>query len=440
MALSSAGVLSQNAAVSDLAKPEFTSTHEGARRMRRSRAWQVVGMIPWALGLGLIAGAIITRTPALLAPLLHTTILGAVAFFGLRKWNPSSTWRTGRVIASAEGIRFDGELVVARERIKDALITPYKGQTAVRISLKGVSAPEYIAVKEVPEGRRMLRALGLDASQSVARLKGLSPFFQWPTWKAVLASTAPLAAFFGIMASAVSLFGKQAAPYAVATLPILVGALLVPILNPTKVDVGADGILTTWFGRKRFFPYAGLEVVEPYEESKGGKVYIGVELGLRSGETVRILIGQKRWADESQALMLERISEAIETYKSGMSASDASILGRNGRAPADWITALRQLGAGSNADMRTAPVAIDRLWTLVEDASATALSRVSAAIALGPHIDERERKRIRIAAESTASPKLRVALEKASASDSDEEELAEVLSEMEQEAAASSAG
>lgn len=419
--------------MSDPPLPEETSTHEGARLLRRSRGWRIASFLPWAIGAGFIAAAIAARNPALLAPLFHATVFGALAFFGVRHWNPSATWRSGRVTAGPDGIQFDGSAVVARDKIKDALIMPYKGQTAVRVSLNGVGAPEYVAVKDVEEGRRLLRALGLDASQSVARLKVLGQFFDLPAWKTVLLTVAPMAVFVGTLASTVSLFGKQAAPYALALLPIVLGFLVTVMVNPTKVEVGADGILTTWFGAKRFFSYADLEFVGPYEDAKMGKVYVGVELGLRSGEKVKLSTGQKRWGDENQALILERISEAIETYKSGMSASDASVLGRNGRAPLDWITALRQLGAGANADMRTAPVAIDRLWRLVEDASATAVARVSAAIALGPHIDERERKRIRMAAESTASPKLRVALEKASAPEAAEEELASVLSEIESE-------
>lgn len=282
----------------------------------------------------------------------------------------------------------------------------------------------------------MLRALGFDASQSVAHLRAASAFFQWQSWKAFLFVMAPIFAFIGAMASSVSIFGKQAAPYAVALLPMLMTFVAAVMINPTKVEVGADGILTHWFGQKRWFSYADLEFVAPYEDAKMGKVYIGVELGLRSGERVKLSTGQKRWGDENQALILERISEAIETYKSGMSVSDASILGRNGRAPEDWITALKRVGAGANADMRTAPVALDRLWKLVEDASATAVARVGAAIALSPHIDERERKRIRVAAESTASPKLRVALEKASSTASTEQELAELLTDIEDDSVA----
>lgn len=402
-----------------------------ARLLKRSRPWEIASFVPWGLGVGFIVAALATRTPALFAPLFHLATFGALAFFGVRKWNPSATWTSGRISAGPDGVQFDGKVVAPRTRIKEALVMPYKGQTAVRISLKGVLAPTYVAVKDVEEGRRLLRALGFDASQAVARLRAASAVFQWPSWKTFLLVIAPIITFAFGLGAIVSAFGKTAAPFAVALLPMFMAFVAGAMINPTKVDVGADGILTQWFGKKRWFSYADLEFVGPYEDARMGKVYIGVELGLRSGERVRLATGQKRWGDENQALILERISEAIETYKSGMSVADASILARNGRAPTDWITALRRVGAGANADMRTAAVPLERLWKLVEDASATAASRVGAAIALSPHIDARERKRIRVAAESTASPKLRVALEKASAPEATDEELAEVLATVE---------
>ncbi|MFO0617572.1 MAG: hypothetical protein U0414_33570 [Polyangiaceae bacterium] len=410
---------------------EDSSTHDDAKRIRRNRAISILSFLPWGIGFGCVLAAALTRRAEFLAPLFHLTIFGAVAFFGIRRWNPAATWQPAKVTAGPEGIRSDGVLVAPRERIKSAFITPYKGHTAVRITLKGSLAPDYIAVGDVAEGRRMLRALGLDASQSVAHMKALSEFFRMPAWKSAALVIAPMIGFFALLAGTISLFGKQAAPWALGFMPAMMAFLAGIMLNPTKIEVGADGILTEWFGKKRWFSYADLEFVGPYEDARMGKVYIGVELGLRSGERVQLSCGQKRWGDENQALILERISEAIETYKSGIHASDASILGRNGRAPTDWITSLRRLGAGANADMRTAPIALDRLWRLVEDASASAVSRVGAAIALSPHIDERERKRIRVAAGSTASPKLRVALEKASTPDASEQELAEILSDIE---------
>lgn len=101
------------------------------------------------------------------------------------------------------------------------------------------------------------------------------------------------------------------------------------------------------------------------------------------------------------------------------------------RSPRDWVTALRAVGAGANADMRTD----------------TRRGRAAPARRGGPGRDRggprqrggradgkgspADRDRIRIAAETTAAPKLRIALEKASASDIDEEELGAVLAELE---------
>ena len=217
----------------------------------------------------------------------------------------------------------------------------------------------------------------------------------------------------------------------------LIGMLTLTIAR-THVEIGADGILTRWFGKERFFPFSQIEWVNPFKSKQLNKRYLGVELVLRDGEAVRLLVGQERWADEDQAMVVERIREAIEAYSSGMAGADASILGRNGRAPKDWIMSLRAIGAGANADMRTSPIPLERLWRIVEDASASAVARASAAIALAPQVPPSERRRIRIAAQATASPKLRIALDHATDSEISDEALAESLADLDAEGASAS--
>ncbi len=217
-------------------------------------------------------------------------------------------------------------------------------------------------------------------------------------------------------------------------LPLAVATLLMLTLTRTKVHVGADGILTKWLGRERFYPFKDIEWVNPIAKASMNKTYIGVELVLRNGERATVFTGQKRFGEEEQDALLERISEAVDAFKAGTANADASVLGRNGRVPRDWVTALRRIGAGANADMRTASIPVERLWRIVEDAGATPLARVGAAIALAPQVPPSERRRIRVAAQTTAAPKLRIALEHASSPDASEDELAEELAHLEAEA------
>jgi hypothetical protein len=95
---------------------------------------------------------------------------------------------------------------------------------------------------------------------------------------------------------------------------------------------------------------------------------------------------------------------------------------------------LRAIGTGANADHRTAPISRDQLWQIVEHAGSRPSARAGAAIALAEGLDDAGRVRLQKAAGATASPKIRVAIEKAATSPSDEE-LREALAELEQEEA-----
>jgi hypothetical protein len=70
----------------------------------------------------------------------------------------------------------------------------------------------------------------------------------------------------------------------------------------------------------------------------------------------------------------------------------------------------------------------DRLWSVLEDGASAPAHRAAAAVALSPHLDDAGRQRVRIAAQATATPKLRVALE--AAAEDDDVRLIEALDEV----------
>ena len=82
---------------------------------------------------------------------------------------------------------------------------------------------------------------------------------------------------------------------------------------------------------------------------------------------------------------------------------------------------------------RTAALAHQQLWNLVEGASVQPLQRAAAAVALGHRLDEPDKKRVAAVAASTASPRLRVVLEQV-VDGAEDEALAEALAELEEEA------
>ena len=201
----------------------------------------------------------------------------------------------------------------------------------------------------------------------------------------------------------------------------------------TKLTVGADGVLRTWFWRKSFWSWAEVKQIQTYVDSSfwsSNNRWRGVELVLRSGASVRFPIVQGRSLDTGQmTLILERMRQAKESHDRGDAASEAALLERHERDIPAWIAALRAIGSGANQDHRTAPVVPEKLWRIVEDPAATAAARAGAAVALSTAIDAGGKKRLAAAAEAVAAPKLRIALD--AAAKGDEEALREALSEVE---------
>ena len=141
--------------------------------------------------------------------------------------------------------------------------------------------------------------------------------------------------------------------------------------------------------------------------------------------------GQANWNDQRVAIIQERICEAMETFRSGGAAAAGALLRRGKRPVSEWIATLRAIGAGANADMRTAPLPRENLFRIVESPTSSAAERAAAAVAAGVEIDDDGRARLRRAAEAVAAPRLRIAIE--AAAGTDDAALAEALSEVEHE-------
>jgi hypothetical protein len=185
----------------------------------------------------------------------------------------------------------------------------------------------------------------------------------------------------------------------------------------------------SWFGRKRFIGYDDILLVRRYDKGWGRSRQLGVSVTLQSGEEVAIPLGQPAWSDENVAIIEERIREAMDTFRAGGAAADAALLRRGERGVSDWVHALRAIGAGANADMRTAPLPRERLFRIVESPAAGAADRAAAAVALGSDLDDEGKARLKSAAEAVALPKLRVVID-AAASKADDAELEAALADL----------
>ncbi|MFO0588309.1 MAG: hypothetical protein U0441_12245 [Polyangiaceae bacterium] len=403
---------------------------------------------PWILGLAalpffalLVLGVIAIRSgapqPMFLTP--HMLILGTV--FSVLAWqrNFFHIERPGKLLADAKGVWFEGRLIAQRDQIDSGFVLPRPdGKLFVRLRRKGARLPVEVRVADREEGRGLLRALGLDASQSVAQFRLPSSAFADPAARkkfmvrfgVVLGGLAFTAAMFARTLPAV-------APFFPFLMALVALSTAVTAMIPTKLRVGADGLQISWMRRQRFLAYGDITHIDPYEEPGMGKNrWAGLVVSLKSGEKVHLPIIAKQSSLRDQVYVIhERISEAIDTWSRGDGVADAALVRRSGREASDWVRALRSIGSGANADARTAPVLPEKLWRIVEDPAAPPDARAGAAVALGQTADEDARTRLRAAASATAAPKLRIAIETAAREGADDA-LVTALAELEADEAA----
>jgi hypothetical protein len=178
---------------------------------------------------------------------------------------------------------------------------------------------------------------------------------------------------------------------------------------PARIVVGADGVLVTYAG---FVPYGDVTSIE-----RDGAVTV---VKRSSGGDVRLVS-----ALHADALA-ERLREGLEAFRRGESAGDiAALVAQQGRSAIEWVRGLASLLKGG--DYRTANVTPDALWRIAEDPAAHASARAGAAAALRPSLDDQGRARLRVAAEASASPHVRVALETVAAEGTTDDDLARAL-------------
>jgi hypothetical protein len=221
-------------------------------------------------------------------------------------------------------------------------------------------------------------------------------------------------------------------PYWPAGMAALVLGLLVYVNLPGRVEIGADGLAIDLRDEKLFVPFADIDGASVYREHAMGKRFVGVLLSFHEGRPRKLPIGEDQFGSGKKAETLAAAIEvALRTFQDRELGEDEAQLARKGRSGAAWVTSLRALGEGANVGPREAPVEPARLWRIAENPIAPAELRAGAATVLAGKLDDEGKQRLRIAAEDTASPELRAALEAAAAGD--EAALAEALERVEVE-------
>jgi hypothetical protein len=332
------------------------------------------------------------------------------------------------VACDTSGVYVDGERVLDRAHVAYGFVEPQpRGEPHVKLFDATHGLRLAVRVRDAADGQALLQALGIDVGQRVAPFFAASPI-------AGARNTVGAGVLFFVVLLAI-LFGVQWFPNRspeddalkielVFAYPAIFFALWSVLSSmATRVSVGADGVHTSWLGRRRFVPYSEIDRVVPE--------FGQLRIVLKGGKRGLALRGQRRSFRAStradHRAMVERMRAAIVDHLAHEKAREtAESVPRARASVADWLRELRALAVGAEGSYRQTVLTHDSLWRVVEDPSIDADVRAGAAVALGGAMDADARARLRVAAQASASPQLRVALE-AAASPEDDVALEEAL-------------
>lgn len=318
----------------------------------------------------------------------------------------------GRVSASRAGLELEGRPLVASRDVAAGLVRA--SPASLRLLLRRGGTLD-VAARDPETARALMRELGFGPEERAAAIPvNVSS-------RAVALGTIP---FFSALLAADAFRAGQGFGLAICVVALLFNAWWIwkALKLPKLVEVGLDALrLHTPLRSVRTLPLGEVRAVE----SMQGKV----RLDLTNGGVEELQCS----ADEGD-LVAERVREALEAGREDGRPPGEAALARSDRPIATWISELRGLLRRDESGYRRFELDAATLLRIAEDARMPGETRVAAAIALGPELDDDKRKRLRVAADTAAMPKLRVALEAASAGE--DEELADALAELETEAEA----
>ncbi len=325
-----------------------------------------------------------------------------------------------RLVADASGVWADGRCLVPRADLLGATLERRALlQPLVHLRTAGKRRMT-LAMPDALQAEYLVGALALGSARPVESFRVRAGIFSNKTAQSVLAALMLSFRFSYIWLRHLGVVGW--------TLMLVV--LVVALLNtfwPTRIEVGADGVLVSSLLRRWFYPFAQI--------SHARKTDWGVTLTRKSWREVEIRTEAKQNAKPSadRDALFERIQQRLAELRALEGPGNAGVLvARGGRSVEEWIHALQALGGGDGGGYRAPAVPDGELWRILEDPGSDASARAGAAVALRAGLDDEGRSRLRIAAGGSASPKVRIALQ-AVASDAAETELARALAECEDE-------
>jgi hypothetical protein len=415
------------------ARPEVS-----AARLRRNPLVLGVAFAPFVATLvyALVAGIATDWTAfgIFLAPFG----LIASALFAARMWkdDPWPRKLPGKLTVEGDTILWNDEPLARRDEIER--VTHYRDVTSgTVVRLHRRNARDWkLVVKDAGAAREVLRVLGFGPERSTAKLVGKSRFSAIQGWLRLVAYVA-IFGTVGVFAAAVESLTRTGPGAFFAAMAMVIPVLAVLHLPSTTVEIGADALAVRWLGRTRVIPLADVIDIETTTEVVHGKSrsvsHYGVIISIRGKRPIAIRFGNTPAEIGERNQLVERFREVRAALARGDEPIDTAFLVRGGRDVGAWIAALRS-GSAPEGGMRRAPIPVERFWHIIEDASARAVDRAAAAVAVGRSATPEQRQRVRIAADQTVDPALRHAMERAIDEQAAEEAIAEALDAVEKAA------
>ena len=326
----------------------------------------------------------------------------------------------GDAYLADEGLRLtSGPLtyLVRRKQVLDA----YVGDVNNVVLLLSDGREVDVVPEAAADARAMLEHLGatLERRTLTAPLRGVLGRFTKTLLTLLLAPMLLSFALFALHVPA-SVFGW------VVLFGTLAAALTIPARLSPRVEIGADGVRLLGGLRARFIAYRDMIAVEHATHAAvgGGGALL---LTTKQGPVLLPVIGQSPEQVEALRARVARGIAGAQGEGEGVLALD-----RGGRAIGAWREALARVASAAGG-FRDAMLTREQIEAVLADASAPVERRTGAALALRVVAGDDASARIRVAAETCASPHARVALEAAAEDAIDDAALDEAL---EREAAA----
>jgi hypothetical protein len=365
----------------------------------------------WKRDLFLAVGVVLTIVGGCCALLLMKSLgVGlfgaAVAALGIglfRMASPKRKAATASLEQNALVLRGQG----MNRRIEAAAVTNGFELTAPRGVVLEVAGGTQIRVPlperdGVPSPHAVLTALGVDRARRVLKLEMRGQIGAMVGCLMVFFAVWFVGSLLIIVASALVPSVLAVLPFAPLAAASVMTALWYAFLRRQTLVVGRDGVRIEQGLRRRILPFSAIRAVE-VDRGQGA---MGLALTLTEGTSLELPFFDA--SEEALRGIADRIRAGMTEPPPEARAAALASLSRGERTVAAWR---RDLAATfGEASYRSVPLRQEDLEDLVDDPAAPAEQRLGAAFALFPGAPEATKARLRVAADTTVDPRVRVAL------------------------------